>query len=51
MKPTQKQDWITPELVEYGDVTKLTEIPVKTGGSGDALAANNLNDWTSGSVY
>lgn len=51
MKTANKHDWITPELVEYGDVTKLTEIPVKTGGSGDALAADNLDNWVSGSVH
>lgn len=51
MNEKQKQEWITPNLFEYGDVVKLTEIPVKVGGSGDAMAADQLDDWTSGCVH
>ena len=50
MQIEQKQDWVTPELVEYGDVTKLTEEAVKRGGAGDGLIVT-LDPWASGEVY
>jgi len=44
MDNKQKQEWQTPELVEYGDAARLTEI--KVVGLGDAVAFKEC-DWQS----
>jgi len=51
MKTEQKKEWMTPELIEYGDVATLTEEKVKRGGAGDAMLATALDPWASGEVY
>jgi hypothetical protein len=47
MNKKQKQEWITPKLVEYGDVAKLTEDDAKFFGGGDQIC-KNLTVWISG---
>lgn len=47
MNEKTSQEWITPELVEYGDVATLTAIEYKTHGTGDQLT-NQLSPWQSG---
>lgn len=45
----EKQNWITPTLIEYGDVTKVTK--QKGFGSWDGTAIQlKEQDWVSGCV-
>ena len=43
-----KSEWTTPEMIEYGSVTSITKVPVKTIGTGDSFATDNLSPWASG---
>lgn len=46
MSTENKQEWITPELVEYGDVVKVTEGKVFI--SGDGFGIGQDTGWLSG---
>lgn len=48
MDDNPKQEWITPELIEYGDVANLTEEQAKFLGSGDSALVEILDPWVSG---
>ncbi len=46
MDNKQKQEWQTPELVEYGDAARLTEVEAKVPGPGDGIVLKAC-DWQS----
>lgn len=47
MEKENKQEWVTPELVEVGDVARLTE-EGKVFIAGDGQGQGQITGWASG---